>query len=161
LGLWHAITVKSEYWRIRVKHTWLFTLVLLPACALILAGCQTGKVPERQQAIISLDRPVNRDPAAGRPFQDSGSIHAAQGNLQRSVVDFDEAIRLDPKFVQAYYSRGFVYNRLGQPLRAIEDFKRAILLDPDVAEGYLGRGEAHAALKQIPQAIENYREAQA
>ena len=117
------------------------------------------KNPERQPAIISLDQPVNRDPAAARPYQGSGSIHAAQGNLQRSVKDFDEAIRLDPKFVQAYYSRGFVYNRLGQPLRATEDFNRAILLDPDVAEGYLGRGEAHAVLKQIPQAIENYGEA--
>ena len=133
--------------------------VLLSICALILTGRQAERVAGQRQDLVLPDQPVNRDPVAAIPYQETGTIHAAQDSLLQAIKDYDEAIRLDHRYVQAYYSRGFVFNRLERPLRAIEDFNQAILLDPGVAEAYLGRGESHAALNQIPQALEHYGEA--
>ena len=85
--------------------------------------CSSGTTPwdetkiqsRQRQDLVLPDQPVNRDPVAAIPYQEAGTLHAAQDSLLQAIKDYDEAIRLDPRYVKAYYSRGFVFNRLERP----------------------------------------------
>ena len=80
--------------------------VLLSICALILTGCQAERVEGQRQDLVLPDQPVNQDPVAAIPYQETGTIDAPQNSLPQAIKDYDEAIRLDLRYVKDYYSGG-------------------------------------------------------
>ena len=108
-----------------------FSLILVLAFGLVLAGCQQQRVrdlPSTQGATGSLGSPlVQQSPAD--VYIDLSSAYLREGLLTEAFKNARKAVIVDPSSSNAHYVQALVYQRLGQLDQAEASFRKSIALD--------------------------------
>jgi Flp pilus assembly protein TadD len=114
----------------------------------------------RDEAIQSLTKLLEAEPADPGARLLLGSLLSEAGQHEQAVAQLTEAVRLQPRSAEAQNALGEAYNNSGDPQRARQPFEKAVALDPGfgVAQLNLGRvllaaHEFNAAAKHLDRAI--------
>ena len=109
-------------------------------------------------ALASLCRSqeVNEASVRAKPFYESGTARAGQGDYEGAIADFTKAIETDPKNPIAFAARGNAKTNIGELEGAIADFSRAIEIDPARRVPYINRGVAKVDKGDLDGAIADY-----
>jgi Tfp pilus assembly protein PilF len=118
--------------------------VALTLIVLILAGCASAKIPERERlrAQAAYERALN---------------HLAAKQPSPALGALKEAIQIDPNVGNYYDTLGLVYLDLGRPDLAIEELRRAVRLDPTLADAHFHLGTAYAESGRWAEAVASYQ----
>ena len=99
---------------------------------------------------------ANPAAAKAKPFFESGTARAGQGDAQGAISDFSKAIDIDPKNPLVYAARGNAKVVIGELDDAITDFSKAIEIDPTRRVPYINRGVAKVDKGDLEGAIADY-----
>ncbi len=91
-------------------------------------------------------------------YNNRGTAHDAQGEVDKAILDFNEAIRLNGSFALAMTNRGESYRKKGDYSKAIADSSEALRLDPKSLLAHLHRGDAYSDNVDFDNAIADYTE---
>ena len=118
----------------------------------MLAHLKRGETYHRQgnlkAAMRDLRTASGLDPAATRPLEQLGDVHAAMKRYDRAVEQYAAYVRLDERSARVHYKLAAAYYQAGEPRRALEPAAQAIALDGDMAEAHYVRGLCLDAIGQ-------------
>ncbi len=106
-----------------------------------------------------LASPGLRPAMASVAYNNRGSGHLQNGDLDKAMADFNKAISLNPDHAHAYFNRGSTRIQMRRMEQAIADFDTAIRLKPDFAAAFNNRGIARRHAGRIEDAIKDYDQA--
>lgn len=91
---------------------------------------------ELQNAVRDLQRAVELDPSAPRPFELLGDVNAALTRYDRAATSYERSLALDDRSASVLYKLGLSLYRGRQPGEAIAPLERAVALEPRFAEAH-------------------------
>ncbi|HUE96614.1 MAG TPA: tetratricopeptide repeat protein [Longimicrobiaceae bacterium] len=92
------------------------------------------------QALTSLDRAIEMDPANVRALQVRSALHTHRERFAAGAADADAAVRLAPNDATGYYLRAYAEMDLGREDNALRDLAEAMRLRPGWPDPYVVRG---------------------
>lgn len=115
---------------------------------------------ELESALRDLRQAATLDPAAPRPIELLGDVHAAMDRHETAADQYAAFIELDDRAPRVYYKLALARYRSGRGERAIDPLRQAVALDDRMAEAHylLGlclrdRREEAAALESLTRAV--------
>jgi tetratricopeptide (TPR) repeat protein len=100
---------------------------------------------EYQEALLGLNRVINRDPARFTAYLQRAEARSGVGDLEGAREDLDLYVLYFPDDEDAHYRKGMIEFTHGKYLNAIQSFNKALELNSGVAEYYLARGRTYAS----------------
>jgi tetratricopeptide (TPR) repeat protein len=91
-----------------------------------------------------------------RELDNTGNLHASQGEYVQAIAAFTKALRLDPRRADVYANRGVCYYHTKQYDEALADLDTSIRLAPGRAEAYIWRGHVRYGRGEYDQAMADY-----
>ena len=114
-----------------------------------------------EQAILLLNKAIDRNPQNADAFNARGVALFELGKYNDAMLDYKQAIELAPKNYRPYFNRAELYRSLKQWEQALQDYNQAIALAPQVADLYLNRGVLHYEQGKLDLAISDFKKAAA
>jgi predicted O-linked N-acetylglucosamine transferase (SPINDLY family) len=108
------------------------------------------------EALISVDRAIELNPALVPAHHNRGGIQLDRGEPTEALASYDRAVGLNPALAPAYYGRARTLMRLGRPQEALEAYDRAVQLIPGFVEAINDRGIALLELGRAEEALVSF-----
>jgi tetratricopeptide (TPR) repeat protein len=108
---------------------------------------------EYTEALISLNKAIELDPAYARAYYIRANIKESFDDRHGAMKDYNLALEKNPKFADAFFARGNVKMKLQDYYGAIDDFSAAIAINENYIEAYFNRGKAKQYLAAYEDAI--------
>jgi uncharacterized protein len=94
-----------------------------------------------------------------KELNNTGNIHASQGEFVQAIAAFTKALRLDPHNAEVYANRGVCYGRTNQLDEGLADLDVALRLERDRMETYVCRANVRLLRREYDLAISDFAEA--
>jgi tetratricopeptide (TPR) repeat protein len=116
-------------------------------------GIECYEKREYTEALISLNKAIDVDPAYARAYYIRANIKDAFDDRHGAMKDYNAALEKNPKFADAFFARGNVKMKLQDYYGAIDDYTSAITINENYIEAYYNRGKAKQYLQAYEDAI--------
>lgn len=130
-----------------------------PAPALHLLGLVYQRKKCHAQAIESLSKAVQADPANSVLHADLARSYMEAGDHQRALACCEEALKLGPVDATAHNTIGQAFLNVKQPEKAEQHFRQALSLNPDWTEAQSNLGKTLLDLGRFDEAEQLLRSA--
>jgi len=96
-------------------------------------GADLGRQGKIEEAITQLEKAVEIDPYAPKPYYNLGYAYSKQGRFDKAIIELKKAVELDPDYAKAHYYLGLAYEEKEKYGEAEKHYKKALELIPDNA----------------------------
>jgi tetratricopeptide (TPR) repeat protein len=119
-----------------------------------LRGLALVQLQKYRDAVIALDRYVEKGLPSSSVFQARAQAHLALNEYPAAVQDYSRALDRQPADPELLAARGWAYLANDEPRMALPDFQQVIQLVPGNADARNGRGYARVRLAHSAGALE-------
>lgn len=114
------------------------------------------RVGKSAEALVIIDRQVERNRTNPLLLRMRGGMHLAMGNLAKAKADLQSSLALDPAAPESYVVLASIDFREGNPRLALARLNSAIDLDKQNPRAWYMRAEARRALGEHTAAVSDY-----
>lgn len=112
-------------------------------------GRVQSEAGRQQEALVTLQKVLSRDPDNAKAHEHSSLVHLRLGDWARARVHSERALELDPELSQAWNNLGVALHFQGEERAALDAWEKAVGLDPKEYDALLNLGLRSAALGEI------------